>query len=144
MARRSRYTESMVALILEAARGGCLNYFDCCRLARHPEFASRRISPRAIASKIRTLGLDYRTRDEITKNGELIQFKSEIIGRIQSVTGISGLQSLEKADKTALSRLASALEAHSSRNVAGTSGDAYLRLLVTSQELRGQEPENDS
>jgi hypothetical protein len=54
--------------------------------------------------------LPYRRLGGLTKNGKAIQFKADLIRRIEDVTGIIGLKSLRKADKTALLRLTKAIE----------------------------------
>jgi len=146
MARNSRYTADMLALI---RRTGCrrgLNYFVCEELARLPEFASRRISARAIASKIRSLGLPYECLDSLNKQGDAIHFKSEIINRIEATTGIGGLRSLTKADKTTLMRLASALEIRKTGLRAGMAASHVCQCTDPYAEggCRAREPENDS
>jgi hypothetical protein len=100
----------MVEMLRTEAKRRPLDFFACEELARLPLFRENGISARALSAKVRSLGLPYRRLGGLTKNGKAIQFKADLIRRIEDVTGIIGLKSLRKADKTALLRLTKAIE----------------------------------
>jgi hypothetical protein len=105
MAKGSKYTEAMVTLIEEAATDAPLNLQVCADLALMPIFAEAGISARGIVAKARTLGLPYQKVVRTTKDGRSIVRKDEMVTRLEEVTGLSGLDGLEKANKEALRRL---------------------------------------
>jgi hypothetical protein len=105
MAKGSKYTEEMVSAIEGAASVGPLNLEVCTMLAEQPIFAEAGITARGIVAKARTLGLPYQKVVRTTKDGRSIVRKDEMVTRLEEVTGLSGLDGLEKANKEALRRL---------------------------------------
>ena len=111
MAKSSKYTPEMVAMIEQAAadHGGSLNLELCNELATMPLFYDADISARGIVAKARTLGLPYEVKKRVTKTGLPIIRKDEIVVKIETVLGVSGLDSLSKAEKPALRKLLEAI-----------------------------------
>jgi hypothetical protein len=113
MAKGSKYTEAMVNLIEDVASDtGSLNLQKCNALAAMPVFAEAGITARGIVAKARTLGLPYQKVVRTTKDGRSIVRKDEMVTRLEEVTGLSGLDGLEKANKEALRRLVDHLVAN--------------------------------
>ena len=105
MAKGSKYTEEMVNIIEEAVEFGPLNLQRCEELAKMSLFADAGVTARGIVAKARTLGLPYQKVVRTTKDGRSIVRKDEMVTRLEEVTGLSGLDGLEKANKEALRRL---------------------------------------
>jgi len=112
MAKGSKYTEAMVALIEEAADTAPLNLQVCTDLASMPVFVEAGITARGIVAKARTLGLPYQKVVRTTKDGRSIMRKDELVTRIESATGLTDLDDLSKAGKETLRRLADHLVAN--------------------------------
>jgi hypothetical protein len=110
MAKSSKYTPEMVAIIEDAAAThGSLNLELCNELATMPVFADAGITPRGIIAKVRTMGIDYTRKQRVTKTGAPVIRKDEIVVKIENVLGVSGLDSLSKAEKPALHKLLQAI-----------------------------------
>ena len=110
MAKSSKYSDAMVAAIEAAAKqAGALNLQVCTDLALQPLFAEAGISPRGIVAKARTMGLPYEKVKRLTKTGQPVIRKDEIVVKIETVLGVEGLDSLSKAEKPALHKLLQAI-----------------------------------
>lgn len=111
MAKSSKYSEAMVAAIEAAAKqAGALNLDLCVELAATPMFEDAGITARGIIAKARTMGLPYQKVKRLTKTGQPVIRKDEIVVKIEERLGVSGLDSLGKAEKPALLKLYSALK----------------------------------
>jgi len=109
MAKSSKYTPDMVSAIMGAADVGPLNLEVCTMLAEQPLFADAGISARGIVAKARTMGLPYEKVKRVTKTGQPVIRKDEIVVKIEDALGVSGLDSLSKAEKPALHKLLQAI-----------------------------------
>lgn len=107
----SKYTPELVAMIYAAATPeNPLTVERCAELAAKPEFVKAGITARGIAAKVRSLGnVPYKKVERVTKSGEPIAKKDEIVEQIEAVLGIDKLDSLAKAEKPALRRLLEAI-----------------------------------
>ena len=110
MAKSSKYTPEMVDLIEQAAADhGSLNLALCVELADMKIFHDAGVTARGIVAKARTLGLPYEKVKRVTKTGQPVIRKDEIVVKIEDALGVSGLDSLSKAEKPALRKLLQAL-----------------------------------
>ena len=110
MAKSSKYSDAMVAAIEAAAsQAGSLNLQICNSLASEPLFADAGITARGIVAKARTMGLPYNKQKRLTKTGQPVIRKDEIVVKIETVLGVEGLDSLSKAEKPALHKLLAAI-----------------------------------
>jgi hypothetical protein len=110
MAKSSKYTPEMVAAIGAACdEHGSLDLAICTELAEQPLFADAGITARGIVAKARTMGLRYTKKERTTKTGAPVIRKDEIVVKIENVLGVSGLDSLSKAEKPALHKLLQAI-----------------------------------
>ena len=106
MAKSSKYTPEMVAAIAAACNEhGALDLGICTELADEPMFADAGITPRGIIAKARTMGLRYAKKQRLTKTGQPVIRKDEIVVKIETALGVEGLDSLSKAEKPALQKL---------------------------------------
>ena len=100
----------MVTVIQEvSAVNGGLDLELCHQIAERPEFVAADISPRGIVAKARTLGLPYRKVERLTKAGEPVVRKNELVEEIEQALGLSGMDTLAKADKRVLVDLHAAI-----------------------------------
>ncbi|NDD84097.1 hypothetical protein EBZ38_07465 [bacterium] len=107
----NKYTPSMVARIQEvAALNGGLDLVLSNTLAEEPEFVKAGVTGRGVVAKARTMGLPYRKVERLTKTGEPVVRKDEIVQAIEASLGLEGLDTLAKADKRALADLAAAIK----------------------------------
>ena len=110
MSKSSKYTPEMVAVIERVAdEHGSLNLELCNELAAMPMFRDAEITARGIIAKARTMGVSYAKKQRLTKAGQPVIRKDEIVVKIQSALGVTGLSSLSKAEKPALQILLNAL-----------------------------------
>jgi hypothetical protein len=110
MAKSSKYTPEMVSAIEAcAAKNGELNLSRCVELAAMPLFADANITARGIVAKARTMGIAYEKVKRVTKAGQPVIRKDEIVIKIEEALGVEGLDSLSKAEKPALHKLLNAL-----------------------------------
>ena len=110
MAKSSKYTPEMVAQIERVAdEHGSLNLELCTSLASQDMFVSAGITARGIVAKARTMGLPYDKVKRLTKTGQPVIRKDEIVVKIENVLGVEGLDSLSKAEKPALHKLLQAI-----------------------------------
>ena len=110
MAKSSKYSDAMVAAIEAAAsQAGALNLQICNSLAAQPMFVDAGITGRGIVAKARTMGLPYEKVKRMTKTGQPVIRKDEIVVKIETVLGVEGLDSLSKAEKPALHKLLQAI-----------------------------------
>ena len=110
MAKSSKYSDAMVAAIEAAAsQAGALNLQICNSLAAQPMFVDAGITGRGIIAKARTMGINYTRKPRLTKTGQPVIRKDEIVVKIETVLGVEGLDSLSKAEKPALHKLLQAI-----------------------------------
>ncbi|NDD83911.1 hypothetical protein EBZ38_06500 [bacterium] len=110
MAKEPKYTSAMTAVIKEVSDANeGLDLSLCEAIAERPEFVAAEISARGVVAKARTMGLPYRKAEKVTKSGEPVLRKEELVLAIERSLNLQGLQSLAKADKQALRTLAAAL-----------------------------------
>ena len=106
MSKSSKYTPEMVAVIERVAdEHGSLNLELCNELAAMPMFRDAEITARGIIAKARTMGVSYAKKQRLTKAGQPVIRKDEIVVKIENVLGVEGLDSLSKAEKPALQKL---------------------------------------
>jgi hypothetical protein len=103
----SKYTAEMVALITAAQP---LDIEVCEQLSKDKLFASAGITGRGIASKARSLQLQYVKQERVSKSGEPIATKIDLVKEIEKAIGATGLDSLAKAEKKALQALLRAVD----------------------------------
>ena len=107
---KSKYTPEMVAAIEAAAeKYGALDLKICVALSETPLFADAEVTGRGIVAKARTMGIEYRKKVRTTKTGAPVIRKDEIVVKIEDALGVSGLDSLSKAEKPALHKLLQAI-----------------------------------
>ena len=110
MAKSSKYTPEMVNLISNAAdEAGSLDFQICANLATLKVFEDAGITARGIVAKARTMGLPYNKQKRLTKTGQPVIRKDEIVVKIEKALGVGGLDSLSKAEKPALHKLLQAI-----------------------------------
>ena len=109
--RKTKYSAKMLEVLRSRAKDGPLNYFICCELARTDLFARHGITARQLSAKVRNLGLPYTRRRDLTKNGDRILFKQDIVKEIEARLQTGKLPSLVKAEKGHLLRLHERIEA---------------------------------
>jgi hypothetical protein len=110
MAKQVKYTPAMVAVIqsVSDANSG-LDLSLCTSIAERAEFVEADISARGIVAKARTMGLPYRKVEKASKTGEPVARKDELVHEIEKALGVTGLDSLSKAEKPALRKLPASL-----------------------------------
>jgi hypothetical protein len=106
--KTAKYTPEMVAMI--AAIPAPLNLAKCVELAANELFVEAGISARGIVAKARTMGVAYEKQTKVTKTGEPVARKDELVHEIEKAMGLTGLDSLAKAEKPALRSLLTALQ----------------------------------
>jgi hypothetical protein len=107
---KTKYTPEMVAALIEAAeKHGELNLARCHEIASLPLFADAGITPRGVIAKVRTMGLPYVKKARLSKTGQPVMRKDEIVISIENKLGVQGLESLVKADKLTLNKLLDAI-----------------------------------
>jgi hypothetical protein len=110
MAKSSKYTPEMVAQIERVAdEHGSLNLALCADISALPLFVEAGITARGIVAKARTMGLPYEKVKRMTKTGQPVIRKDEIVVKIETALGVEGLDSLSKAEKPALHKLLQAI-----------------------------------
>ena len=101
----SKYSEAMVARLAAEAANGALNLERLTALAADPLFSSAGITARGLVAKARTMGLPYAKVERVSKSGEPVVRKDELVDMLEKATGLTGLDSLAKAEKPALRKL---------------------------------------
>ena len=101
----SKYTEAMVARLAAEAAKGPLNLERLTALAADPLFSKAGITARGLVAKARTMGLPYAKVERVSKSGEPVVRKDELVDMLEKATGLTGLDSLAKAEKPALRKL---------------------------------------
>ncbi len=101
----SKYNEAMVARITAEAANGPLNLATLTALADDPLFSKAGITARGLVAKARSLGLPYAKVERVSKSGEPVVRKDELVDLLEKATGLDGLDSLAKAEKPALRKL---------------------------------------
>ena len=106
MAKGSKYTPEMIQKLQEHSP---LNLATAKALAETDMFKEAGITPKGIVAKVRTLGLEYHKVERKAKDGSVIVRKDEIVAAIEAAAGVTGLDTLAKADKQALKVLLDAI-----------------------------------
>jgi len=101
----SKYSEAMVRRLTAEAANGPLNLAKLTALAADPLFSEADISARGLVAKARSLGLAYDKVERVSKSGDPVVRKDELVDMLEKATGLSGLDSLAKAEKPALRKL---------------------------------------
>ena len=101
----SKYTEAMVARLTAEAEKGPLNLASLTALAEDELFTKAGVTARGLVAKARTLGLPYSKVERVSKTGEPVVRKDELVDLLEKATGLDGLDSLAKAEKPALRKL---------------------------------------
>jgi hypothetical protein len=101
----SKYTEAMVARLTAEAATGDLNLERLTALAADPLFSKAGVTARGLVAKARTMGLPYAKVERVSKSGEPVVRKDELVDMLEKATGLDGLDSLAKAEKPALRKL---------------------------------------
>ena len=101
----SKYTEAMVARLAAEAAKGPLNLERLTALAPDPLFSKAGITARGLVGKAPTMGLPYAKVERVSKSGEPVVRKDELVDMLEKATGLTGLDSLAKAEKPALRKL---------------------------------------
>jgi ribosomal protein L7Ae-like RNA K-turn-binding protein len=111
MAKSQKYTGAMEQVLRDEAiaRDG-LNLEACKEIAGYAAFIAADATPRSIVAKVRSMGLPYAKVERTTKTGEPVAKKDEIVTEIEQVLGVTGLDSLAKAEKPALRELLAAVQ----------------------------------
>lgn len=107
----SKYNEDMLARIDAFAASNTLNMETLTTLAAEPMFSNAGISARSLIAKTRAMGYTYEAKPKVTKNGDPSIRKDELVSLIEGRLGVEGLDSLAKAEKATLRKLADALTA---------------------------------
>jgi hypothetical protein len=107
MAKGSKYTEAMVAVLVAEGAKGSLSLASLTDLANTPIFANAGITARGLIAKARTLGLPYE-KVERKVAGAVVR-KNDLVAQLEDSLGLDGLDSLAKADRNALRKLVDAL-----------------------------------
>jgi len=92
MSKASKYSDAMVARLTAEAEKGPLNL-------------AALTAARGLVAKARTLGLPYAKVERVSKSGEPVIRKDELVDLLEKATGLDGLDSLAKAEKPALRKL---------------------------------------
>lgn len=105
MAKGSKYTEVMVARLAAEAEKGPLNLVNLTALAEDTLFSEAGVTARGLVAKARTMGLPYTKVERVSKTGEAVVRKDELVAQLEAATGLEGLDSLAKAEKAVLRKL---------------------------------------
>jgi len=100
----SKYTPAMVERLNQAAAEGPLNLAVLTALATEPVFQGN-VTARGLVAKVRSMGLPYNKAERVSKTGEPVVRKDELVDQLEKATGLDGLDSLAKAEKAALRKL---------------------------------------
>ena len=103
----SKYTPEMEAMIRDHAP---LDLEICEQLATEPMFVKAGVTARGIAAKARSLQVEYVKQERVTKNGDPIATKLDLVTEIEQAMQVDGLKSLAKAEKKALQVLLKAVK----------------------------------
>jgi len=108
--KTAKYSPEMVAAIQSAFQvDGYMDAAKCVAVLETEAFAGSDITQRGVIAKVRSMGLEYRKAEKVTKTGEPVATKEDIVTEIEKALGVTGLGSLSKAEKPALRRLLSAV-----------------------------------
>ena len=106
--KTAKYTPAMVAAIVSAFEAkGFMDAASCAALLETEAFAGSDITHRGVIAKVRSMQLKYVKAEKVTKTGEPVATKEAIVAEIENALGVSGLESLAKAEKKALRTLLS-------------------------------------
>ena len=101
----SKYSEAMVARLTAEAANGPLNLERLTALAAERLFSDAGVTARGLVAKARTMGLPYAKVERVSKSGDPVVRKDELVDMLEKATGLDGLDSLAKAEKPALRKL---------------------------------------
>jgi len=117
MATPQKYTGAMEATLRNIANeNDGLDMALCNEIAAFPEFEKAGITGRSIIAKARSMGLPYNKVERVTKTGQPVMKKDDIVQEIENLLNVKGLDSLSKSEKPALRILADAVKALVSQN----------------------------
>ncbi len=108
----SKYTPEMEQLIKAAAP---LDLEVCEQLAKDVLFVKAGVTARGIAAKARSLGVEYTKQERVSKSGDPIATKMDLVVEIEKALGVDGLGSLAKAEKRALQALLRSVQYETAR-----------------------------
>ena len=112
MAKIAKYSAAMVAAITAAHEAyGFLDAAKCAEVLKDEAFNGSDITVRGVIAKVRSMRLDYRKAEKVTKTGEPVATKEAIVAKIAGTLGVTGIESLAKAEKPALRAILAALTA---------------------------------
>jgi len=103
----SKYTSQMEDMIRAAAP---LDLAVCEQLAKDQLFVKASVTARGIAAKARSLGVEYVKQERVSKSGDPIATKIDLVVEIEREMGLDGLASLAKGEKKALHILLNAVK----------------------------------
>ena len=99
----AKYSPEMVAAIKAAFDSkGYMDKQSCADVLNDAAFAGSDITQRGVVAKVRSMGLEYRKAEKVTKSGDPVATKEAIVSEIENALGVTGLKSLAKAEKGAL------------------------------------------
>ena len=99
----AKYSPEMVSAIRSAFEAqGFMDAQSCADVLNSPAFAGSDITQRGVIAKVRSMGLEYRKAEKVTKSGDPVATKEAIVSEIENALGVTGLKSLAKAEKGAL------------------------------------------
>jgi hypothetical protein len=108
--KTAKYSPEMVAAIRSAFEAkGYMDAASCAAVLETEAFAGSDITQRGVIAKVRSMQLEYRKAEKVTKTGEPVATKEALVAEIEKALGVTGLTSLAKAEKKALRDLLSAV-----------------------------------
>jgi hypothetical protein len=111
MAKSQKYTGVMEQILRDEAKArDGLDLQACHEISERPEFVANDVNYRSILSKVRSMGLPYTKVQRTTKTGETVMKKDDLVQEIETALGVTGLDSLSKAEKPALRALLEAIQ----------------------------------
>jgi hypothetical protein len=114
----AKYSPEMVSAIQSAfASKGYMDAQSCADVLNDAAFAGSDITQRGVIAKVRSMGLEYRKAEKVTKSGDPVATKEAIVSDIENALGVTGLKSLAKAEKGALRLLLDVVSPQDARAV---------------------------
>jgi len=108
--KTAKYSPEMVSAIRSAFEAkGYMDAASCAAVLETEAFAGSDITQRGVIAKVRSMQLEYRKAEKVTKTGEPVATKEALVIEIEKALGVTGLTSLAKAEKKALRDLLSAV-----------------------------------
>ena len=108
--KTAKYSPEMVSAIMSAfADKGYMDAQSCADILDHPAFQGSDITQRGVIAKVRSMQLEYRKAEKVSKTGAPVATKEALVSEIEKALGVAGLTSLAKAEKPALRILLSVI-----------------------------------